>query len=210
MENMLVSHYQQNKVLRWGGIMFYYTPCKAKKEILKMKEIVFVYNYGDVDFIDGFREEKICIKSKKHIPMTYIMARYFIGDSTPRGTMDAAFRRGGIAPTLKAFESEEEMAEYINRIPGKDIVSTDEHDIHNPIPLSPKDSVEVISFGKFAGQAWEDVLTPENFDVKYWAVVGRTSKSIPDNRKAQINVLLRQARMEKDGDNSSGDSNSDK
>ena len=161
-----------------------------------MKDIVYVYNYGNDVFIDVFNNEKIYIKPKTSIPMIWSKARYFVGDGTVEGTIHATFRRGGVATMLQIYEGLED-------VPGVNPITIHVAPVAVPeievIPETPvtEETVDnfLVSSGRLVGQKWDDVLNPDRFDVKYWTVAVKILKSLPDDRKVQIQSLLDEAKQ---------------
>lgn len=151
-----------------------------------MPEIVFVYNYGDNDFIDVYANEEVCIKSKGYIPMSYNKAVFFIGDGTEKDKIRVAFRRGGVAPTLKMSKKIEDILS-LPIVEDKPPVLVE---VPEDVPIPQQYAPDVVHSGKYAGQLWEDVLSPDNFNAGYWRTTINIMKNIPEHVKDNIKILL--------------------
>ncbi len=195
-----------------------------------MSSIVFAYNHGDTDFIDSCAGEQICIKPNEFKPMTWDMAMFFIGDESEEDIRRVSFRRGGIAPTLRIFDSMETAGAYRDFLAttgksgiettadGEPVISTTVEGEKTIVRAETADSISLkivdnlVPSGKFMGQRWDDVLSETQFDARYWAIALRVTKGISDDRTLQIVALLEKKKAEEAGKNgnSSRDINSDK
>ncbi|MBU0647529.1 hypothetical protein KKC67_03430 [Patescibacteria group bacterium] len=174
-----------------------------------MSEIVYVYNYGDVEFIDICAYEQVCIKPKQYQVMVLGKALFFVGDGTATDDIRVAFRRSDGKPKLQIYGRIEDIPTFKPmEIQVKPVV-VEEKQVESVSVVEEKIEVEetitvddTIQTGKLAGQKWDDALNPEKFNVLYWKIAVGVLKGIPDERKAQIKSLLDAAREAQDGGNS--------
>lgn len=147
-----------------------------------------------------FNSKPYVFPARQVVEIEESLLKHFIGDwqiPTAPEIARIKFKTSEICPRDKIFAIDGDRLRNVSQtifIPeelrGHIIKEEIEETVEIPEELSLIDNTVKVPGGKYIGQPWTEILSPENFDKAYWVIAKRRMKNIPEDINARLSELL--------------------